>query len=87
MTFADDQTVPARVVGKDEETDLAVLKVDPDGLDLHPLELGDSKAVQVGDPTIAIGNPFGLRPHAAPTGVVSALQRRIRRPTASRSTT
>ncbi len=52
--------VPAHVVGKDEETDLAVLAVNPDGLDLHPLELGDSSAVRVGDPVVAIGNPNGI---------------------------
>ena len=69
----------ARIVGKDESTDLALLKIDPAGLDLHPLELGDSKSVQVGDPTVAIGNPFGLD-RTLTTGVVSALQRRISAP-------
>ncbi len=43
---------------------------------LHPLELGDSGQVQVGDPTVAIGNPFGLD-RTLTTGVVSALQRRL----------
>ena len=71
--------MPARVVGKDEYTDLALLKVDPDGLDLQPLELGISTTVQVGDPTVAIGNPFGLD-RTLTTGVVSALQRRITAP-------
>ena len=79
------RTVPARVVGKDEATDLALLEVDPTGCDLQPLELGDSAPVQVGDPTIAIGN-LGLD-RTLTTGVVSAMQRRIPRPTASRSTT
>ena len=60
-------------------TDLALLKVDPTGLDLKPLALGDARTVQVGDPTIAIGNPFGLD-RTLTTGVVSALQRKIQAP-------
>jgi S1-C subfamily serine protease len=78
VTF-DEQTVPARVLGKDEETDLALLGVEPKGLDLRPLELGSSKNVHVGDPTISIGNPFG-RDRTLTTGVVSAKQRRITAP-------
>jgi len=77
VKFSDEQTVAAKVVGTDVDTDLAVLKVDPDGLDLRPLTLGDSDGVQVGDPTVAIGNPFGLE-RTLTTGVVSALQRQIR---------
>ena len=76
VAFSDERTVPARVVGKDEDTDLALLKVEPEGLDLHPLELGSSASVEVGDPTVAIGNPFGLD-RTLTTGVVSARQRRI----------
>jgi S1-C subfamily serine protease len=79
VTFSDDQTVPARVLGKDEETDLALLDVEPAGLDLHPLELGSSAAVQVGDPTVSIGNPYG-RDRTLTTAVVSARQRRITAP-------
>jgi S1-C subfamily serine protease len=74
-----ERTVAARVVGKDPDTDIAVLAVDPDAVDLRPLELGDSATVAVGDPTIAIGNPFGLD-RTLTTGVVSALQRRIEAP-------
>lgn len=70
VTFADLRMVPARVLGKDEETDLAVLEVDPEGLDLQPLELGDSDAVRPGDPALAVGNPSGLEPTAG-TGRVS----------------
>ena len=69
----------AKPLGKDLDTDLALLRVDPDGLDLKPLELGDSGTVQVGDPTVAIGNPFGLE-RTLTTGVVSALQRRLTAP-------
>jgi S1-C subfamily serine protease len=79
VQFEDDKTTEAKVVGKDTSTDLALLKVDPAGLQLRPLALGDSKDVQVGDPTIAIGNPFGLD-RTLTTGVVSALQRRITAP-------
>jgi S1-C subfamily serine protease len=79
VQFADKKTVRATVVGKDPSTDLALLKVDPEGLDLRPLPLGSSKDVQVGDPTIAIGNPFGLD-RTLTTGVVSALQRQIQAP-------
>jgi S1-C subfamily serine protease len=79
IQFEDDKVADARVMGKDSSTDLAVLKVDPDGLSLRPLVLGSSKSVQVGDPTIAIGNPFGLD-RTLTTGVVSALQRRITAP-------
>jgi S1-C subfamily serine protease len=79
VQFADKKTVKARVVGKDPSTDLALLKVDPEGLDLKVLPLGSSKDVHVGDPTIAIGNPFGLD-RTLTTGVVSALQRQIQAP-------
>jgi S1-C subfamily serine protease len=79
VQFSDQKTVPARIVGRDTSSDLAVLKVDPDGLNLTPLTLGSAKDVQVGDPTIAIGNPFGLD-RTLTTGVVSALQRRIQAP-------
>jgi S1-C subfamily serine protease len=79
VTFSGRQTRDAQIVGKDESTDLALLKVDPKGLDLRPLELGDSSSVEVGDPTVAIGNPFGFD-RTLTTGVVSALQRRITAP-------
>jgi S1-C subfamily serine protease len=79
VQFADKKTIKATVVGKDPSTDLALLKVDPEGLDLKALPLGSSKDVHVGDPTIAIGNPFGLD-RTLTTGVVSALQRQIQAP-------
>ncbi len=72
VQFADHKTVKARVVGTDPSTDLALLKVDPEGLALKALPLGSSKDVKAGDPTIAIGNPFGLD-RTLTTGVVSAL--------------
>ena len=79
VQFSDKTRRGARIVGQDLSTDLALLKADPKGLDLRPLAFGDSDAVQVGDPTIAIGNPFGLD-RTLTTGVVSALQREIRAP-------
>jgi S1-C subfamily serine protease len=79
VSFSDHRTVAARVMGKDADTDLAVLAVNPEEVELHPLTLGDSGAVRVGDPTVAIGNPFGLE-RTLTTGVVSALQRRITAP-------
>jgi S1-C subfamily serine protease len=79
VQFANKQSVDAKVLGKDESTDLALLKVDPAGLNLAPLALGSSKGVEVGDPAIAIGNPFGLE-RTLTTGVISAVQRTIQAP-------
>jgi S1-C subfamily serine protease len=79
VSFGHKDAVPATVVGRDVSNDLALIKVDPSGLNLKPLTLGDAKSVQVGDPTIAIGNPFGLD-RTLTTGVVSALQRQIQAP-------
>jgi S1-C subfamily serine protease len=73
------KTVNAQVVGKDPSNDLAVLHIPTEGLTLHPLALGDSSKAQVGDPVLAIGNPFGLD-RTLTTGVVSALQRQIAAP-------
>jgi S1-C subfamily serine protease len=79
VQFANKQSVDAKVLGKDESTDLALLKVDPARLKLTPLTLGSSKGVEVGDPAIAIGNPFGLE-RTLTTGVISAVQRTIQAP-------
>jgi S1-C subfamily serine protease len=79
VQFQNKQSLDAKVLGKDESTDLALLKVDPAGLRLTPLTLGSSKGVQVGDPAIAIGNPFGLE-RTLTTGVISAVQRTIQAP-------
>jgi S1-C subfamily serine protease len=73
------KTVDAQVVGKDPSNDLAVLHIHTDGLTLHPLTLGNSSGVQVGDPVLAIGNPFDLE-RTLTTGVISALQRQITAP-------
>jgi S1-C subfamily serine protease len=79
VQFEDKKLVDAQVLGKDPSSDLALLKVSADGLNLVPLPLGNSKSIQVGDPTVAIGNPFGLD-RTLTTGVVSALQREIKAP-------
>ena len=80
VVFGTDATVPAKLVGLDRSTDIAVIKVDPDSKELagelRTVEFGDSKSIQVGDPVIAIGNPFSLD-RTLTTGVVSALQRDI----------
>ncbi|MDQ4048255.1 MAG: trypsin-like peptidase domain-containing protein [Actinomycetota bacterium] len=80
----DDDPVGGAVVGRDPGTDLALVKIDPaDVGELSPLPLGDSDAVRVGDPAIAIGNPFGLE-RSLTAGVVSATDRRIDAPDGSK---
>jgi S1-C subfamily serine protease len=79
VSFEKGQTVNAQVLGTDPSNDLAVLKIPTDGLTLHPLTLGDSSTAQVGDPVLAIGNPFDLQ-RTLTTGVISALQREITAP-------
>lgn len=73
------ELVPAQVVGRDLSTDIAVVKVNPDNAKLKPLPLGNSRKMRVGDPVIAIGNPFGFD-RTVTTGIVSALQRQIKAP-------
>ena len=79
VSFSNQDTVKATVVGTDPSTDLAVLKVDAPAKALTPLALANSDAVQVGDPVVAIGNPFGLD-RTVTAGIVSALQREVRAP-------
>ena len=81
VQFEDNIARHASVVGADENDDLALLKVDMTGVtSVRPLKLlNNSAAVQVGDPTLAIGNPFGLD-RTLTTGIVSALQRQIEAP-------
>jgi len=74
-----DTTYTATIVGTDPTTDVALLEVDAPADELHPLALGDSSKVQVGDPVVAIGNPFGLD-RTVTSGIVSALQRQIQAP-------
>jgi S1-C subfamily serine protease len=79
VTFDDGTESPADVLGRDESTDLAVLQVEDLPEDARPLPLGRSSRLAVGDPVIAIGNPFGLE-RTATTGIVSALKRIINAP-------
>jgi len=82
VSFEDDNSnaIEAEVKGRDASTDLALLKIDPDeAKDVPPIPLGDSAKAQVGDPVIAIGNPFGFT-RTVTTGIVSAVQRRIDAP-------
>jgi S1-C subfamily serine protease len=76
VDFADGNRVPARIVGTDPNADVALLKVDPEGLSLTPLELGRLEDLQVGDPVAAIGSPFGEE-QSLSVGVISALDRNI----------
>ena len=74
--FADGNRVPAEIVGHDANSDVALLKVDPSGLELTPLRLGSSSELTVGQPVAAIGSPFGER-RSLSVGVISALDRDI----------
>lgn len=76
VTFSTGYVVPADVVGVDDYSDLAVIKVDPADVPLVPLQVGDSNLLQVGQRVIAIGNPFGLD-GSMTTGIVSALGRSL----------
>jgi S1-C subfamily serine protease len=76
VEFADGNQVRARIVGEDPNADVALLRVDPQGLTLRPLPLGNSAKVQVGTPVAAIGSPFGER-QSLSVGVVSAVDRSI----------
>ena len=79
VSFTNRKTYDAEVVGTDPSTDLAVLLVDVPSRALTPLPLADSDDVTVGDPVVAIGNPFGLD-RTATAGIVSALQRAVTAP-------
>jgi S1-C subfamily serine protease len=76
VQFPDRNQVPAEIIGFDAFADVALLEVDPEGLDIQPLELGDSDEVEVGDEVAAIGSPFG-QTSSLSVGVVSANDRSI----------
>jgi S1-C subfamily serine protease len=79
VNFSGDDRVRARVVGSDPSTDIAVLRIDTPARALTALPLGNSDGMRVGDPVLAIGNPFRLE-RSASSGIVSALQRELRSP-------
>jgi 2-alkenal reductase len=76
VRFQDGNQVPARVLGFDPFADVALLKVDPQGLTLRPLPLGSAKDLVVGSPVAAIGSPFGEE-QSLSVGVISATGRSI----------
>jgi putative serine protease PepD len=79
VRFWNGDTYDANVVGVDASTDLAVIKVDAPDSVLHPLPVGDSSDVQVGNTVFALGSPFGLE-DSFTSGIVSALHRQIEAP-------
>src|SRR5213079_2589336 len=79
VTFWNGKNVKATLVGTDPSTDLAVIHVSVPSAQLHPLPLGNSSAVQVGDGVVAIGSPFGLA-ETVTSGIVSALHRQMTSP-------
>lgn len=76
VTFPNELTVEAEIIGTDEKTDIAVLKIKVTDLEIASVEFGDSDAIRVGDWTMAIGNPFGLG-GTVTTGILSARARDI----------
>jgi S1-C subfamily serine protease len=76
VEFSDGNRVAAEIVGDDPNADVALLKVDPEGLSLTPLRLGESRSITVGEPVAAIGSPFGER-QSLTIGVISAVDRNI----------
>jgi putative serine protease PepD len=79
VELANGKTYDATLVGSDESTDIAVVKVDAPASQLHPLALANSSAVEVGDGVVAIGSPFGLS-ETVTAGIVSAVNRQIDSP-------
>src|SRR5262249_37157148 len=79
VSFSDNESVKARLVGEDPTTDIAVLQVEAPSRALRPLTLGDSDTVEVGDEVIAIGNPLGYD-RSVTSGIVSAIGRSIQAP-------
>lgn len=74
VELSDKRTLPARLIGADPETDLAVIKVDAEGT-LPAIVFADSNALRQGDVVLAIGNPFGVFGHTVTMGIVSATGR------------
>ena len=79
------KTTSAKIVGEEANQDLALIEVDPSGLELKPLTLAGSSSVQVGDTVYAIGTPYGLE-ETFTKGIVSALNREISAPDGAKIT-
>jgi S1-C subfamily serine protease len=80
VNFDDNTTVQAQIVGVDPRNDVALLQVDASPDVIHPVTLGTSANLQVGQRAIAIGNPFGQFGRTLTTGVISALDRTLKSP-------
>jgi S1-C subfamily serine protease len=76
VEFGDRNRVAADIVGFDADADIAVIKVDSEGLDLHPVQLSDRSSFAVGEPVAAIGSPFG-EDQSLSVGVISATDRTV----------
>jgi S1-C subfamily serine protease len=76
VEFGDRNRVPADIVGFDADADVALIKVDPSGLDLHPVPLSNRSSFAVGEPVAAIGSPFGEE-QSLSVGVISATNRTV----------
>ena len=79
ISFEDGTTRTATLLGQDDATDVAVLKIEAEGLKLHPLKLASSASLDVGDEVAAIGDPFGYA-RSISTGIVSGVDRTIEAP-------
>jgi S1-C subfamily serine protease len=80
VTFSDGNSFPAKVVGSDAYSDLAIVSVNASQSEYHPLQLGSSDALQVGETVVAIGNPYGLS-NTITVGIVSQLGRALQEDT------
>jgi S1-C subfamily serine protease len=76
VEFGTRDRVPAEIVGFDADADVALIKVDPDGLDLEPVSLSNRSTFAVGEPVAAIGSPFG-ETQSLSIGVISAINRTV----------
>jgi S1-C subfamily serine protease len=79
VRFWNGATYKATLVGTDPSTDVGVIKVNAPASMLHPIALGNSSALQVGQPVVAIGSPYGLE-NTVTAGIVSALHREMTAP-------
>ncbi len=78
VTLSSGDELDAKLIGTDPTTDMAVIKVDPSGIELKAAAVGNSSTLQVGDEVLAIGNPLGLTLAGSVThGIVSALNRKL----------
>lgn len=81
VNFRNGKKADATIVGYDlTSSDIAVIKVDPNGLDLVPAQMGDSEKVVVGETVVAIGSPFGVYSTSITAGIVSAVNRTVESP-------